>query len=157
MGRKKVDIKKRFWDKVDKSGECWNWIATRSGNGYGSIKYLGKDCGAHRVSWILASGEIPKGMFVLHRCDNPPCVNPKHLFLGTNADNMRDMQQKGRALGGTNRGEAHGRSVLKEKQVKEIRRIGKNKKYPQYKIAEMFSTSPQNISRILAKLRWKHI
>ena len=84
-----------FWEKVDKHAEggCWVWTGTRQVFGYGiSLRYRL----AHRVSWEIANGPIPDGLWVLHRCDNPPCVNPAHLFLGTQTENMRDMTAKGR-------------------------------------------------------------
>lgn len=84
-----------FWSKVDKTGECWVWVAGRFVTGYGAYR----NQGAHRVSWGLMNGPIPAGLFVLHRCDNPPCVRPDHLFLGTHTDNMHDKVAKGRASG----------------------------------------------------------
>lgn len=101
---RRVPLERRFWSKVDKSAGdsgCWLWMAARNARGYGCV---GRDVGrgywlAHRVSWELANGPIPDGLFVLHRCDVPSCVNPHHLFVGTNADNMRDMALKGRGRG----------------------------------------------------------
>lgn len=93
----------RFWARVEKRGpdECWPWTGYRDAKGYGQIALNRRTAeGAHRVSWALARGEIPDGIHVLHRCDNPPCCNPAHLFLGTHADNMWDMKAKGRASGG---------------------------------------------------------
>jgi hypothetical protein len=92
----------RFWSKVDKSGgpdACWNWMAksrSHSGNGYGNFNYNGKAAHAHRVAWELTNGPIPNGLFGCHKCDNPLCCNPAHLFLGTAKDNSADMHAKGR-------------------------------------------------------------
>lgn len=88
---------RRFWDKVDKSGECWVWLSATHSQGYGLFK-TGHNTQnyAHRVVWVLEYGPIPEGAFVCHSCDNPPCVRPEHLFLGTAADNMQDMVSKGR-------------------------------------------------------------
>lgn len=87
----------RFWEKVNKSGECWTWTAcTHHQWGYGHFRAGGKLVTAHRYSWELHNGPIPPGMRVCHRCDNPPCVRPAHLFLGTDADNAHDMIAKGR-------------------------------------------------------------
>jgi HNH endonuclease/Helix-turn-helix domain len=87
-----------FWGHVAKSDGCWEWTGIRTVAGYGRCGKGGVR--AHRVSYELTYGPIPDMMHVLHRCDNPPCVNPNHLFLGAQADNMRDMAQKGRARGG---------------------------------------------------------
>lgn len=99
-GPKPKPIAERFWPKVDKSGECWVWTASRDRTGYGKFGRGGGKRGwtkASRVSWEIHFGPVPDGLWVLHRCDNPPCVRPDHLFLGTCGDNNRDTASKGRA------------------------------------------------------------
>ncbi len=90
----------RFWEKVEIMGsrECWPWLSAVNQDGYGLFrtKSYGPMTGAHRIMWMLVNGEIPIGLSVLHHCDNPPCVNPDHLFLGTQQDNIQDMMDKGR-------------------------------------------------------------
>jgi hypothetical protein len=108
----------RFWEKVVKGPECWEWTAGKQYSGYGRFWLDGKKVGAHRHSWALENGPIPEGMHVLHRCDNPGCCNPAHLFLGTHADNVADMASKGRQQ----RGESNGKAKLTELEVRVLRR-----------------------------------
>jgi hypothetical protein len=97
-----VNWRKLFWDKVDTKGgkpsepdimTCWEWKAGRATRGYGQALYKGKQWRAHRLAWALYYGPIPKGMIIRHRCNNPPCCNPLHLQLGTNADNAMDAME----------------------------------------------------------------
>jgi hypothetical protein len=119
-----VTLEERFWAKVDKTDSCWNWLGGTNKQGYGKISYGGykneKSLAAHRVSYQLANGEIPEGMFVLHSCDNPRCVNPEHLFVGTRQDNVDDRERKGRNK--IMRGDRVGTSVLTNEQVAAIKR-----------------------------------
>ena len=111
----------RFWSKVKQTGGCWEWTGGNSGRkrGYGRFRINGGMTAAHRQAWKWCNArEIPNGLCVLHTCDNPPCVNPLHLFLGSQRDNVKDMDRKGRA----NRiyGEKHSRAKLTAVQVAEI-------------------------------------
>ena len=100
----RLSIAERFWSKVDKSGDCWEWTAHRTPLGYGRFN-TGDDFieGAHRMAWRLSNGPIPAGTEICHHCDNPPCVNPEHLFLGSHADNMGDAARKKRLPGNRTR------------------------------------------------------
>lgn len=93
---KVTPLEERVWARVDKSGECWIWTGTRYRRGYGSIWVAGRHKPVHRVVWELVNGPIPTDLQVCHHCDNPPCVRPDHLFLGTRSDNTIDCVRKGR-------------------------------------------------------------
>lgn len=97
----KATIEERFWSKVDRreADQCWPWLGSQDGRRYGQMSSGpggGSPIKAHRVSWIIANGPIPEGMNILHRCDNPPCVNPNHLLPGTQKQNIQDASERGR-------------------------------------------------------------
>lgn len=111
----------RFWAKVDRQGldECWPWTGSLvTGNRYGRFWLDGKIVTAHRMAFTFAVGPIPRGLHVLHSCDNPPCCNPAHLSVGTNAENTRQRDERGRRT--PPRGESHGRAKLTQAQVDAI-------------------------------------
>lgn len=96
MSRYGRPLADRFWSRVDRSGDCWTWTGALV-NGYGRIKVEGRSVLAPRIAWELTNGPIPTGLEVRHHCDNPPCVRPEHLALGTHAENMDDSRRRGRA------------------------------------------------------------
>ena len=147
-------IQERFEAKFTKSDGCWEWEAGKFQGGYGSIKIAGRQHQAHRVAYQLYVGEIPEGMCVCHRCDNPSCVNPAHLFLGTKSDNMRDCENKGRRAHPS--GEKHGRSKLTEEQVIEIR-ARRSEGARNIDLAKEFGVSRPTISHIVCYSEWKSI
>ena len=146
---------KRFWDKVDFGNplSCWPWTASLNTSGYGQIRIDGKNVAAHRLVWESAFGELPAGMNVCHRCDNPPCVNPNHLFLGTQSDNMRDCATKDRA--NKPKGSAVHTSRLTADDVENIRANAMN--LTQVALAELFGVSQASVSAILRRETWRHV
>lgn len=145
----------RFEANVQKSDGCWVWMGRLTRRGYGSVlsaRPKRRAMAAHRISWELYRGPIPEGMLVLHRCDYPPCVNPDHLFLGTVADNNRDMVEKGRST----RGERHPKARLKACDVLEIRRLSESGATNQA-VATMFGVSDSTIDAIRNRRRWNHV
>ena len=97
-GSMRKTVEERFWKNVRKGPGCWEWSANKNDAGYGRFWICRKGVRAHRFSLELHKGKIPEGMFVCHHCDNPGCVKPDHLFVGTQSDNMHDMQSKGRKI-----------------------------------------------------------
>lgn len=147
-------LKIRFENKFKKTKKCWLWTAAVDSCGYGRIYMDGENQTAHRVSWVLYKGKIPNGIHVLHKCDVPNCVNPKHLFLGTHKDNMDDRDKKGRL--GERSGENNGRSKLKRMDVLSIRKM-LLKKYGQRVISKMFNVSVSTIKSIKSKRTWTKV
>ena len=128
---------------------CWMWEGSVSGNGYGQIGENYKVFSSHRISYELHVGPIPAGMFVLHKCDVKTCVNPEHLFLGTQADNVADMKNKGRC----NKGEDRPQAKLTEANVIAIRADTR----PQRKIAEEYEVDQALIWKVKHRKAWSHV
>lgn len=158
MARTKLTLAERFARHVQPGApdDCWLWTGSLNTNGYGSI-YNGRRRGqgkrgvaAHRVAWELAHGTIPPAMGVLHRCDNPPCVNPSHLFLGRQRENVRDMMEKGRD--GFS-GERNPHARLTDAQIQEIRTSTE----PGRAIAKRLGVSCPTISEVRRRKLWKHV
>lgn len=144
----------RFWARVDTTGECWRWLGNKGSTGYGVVKVRNGRELAHRVAWELDNAlQIPDGMFVCHRCDNPICVRPSHLFLGTPRDNTRDMLQKGRNV--RLAGVAHPRARLTEAQVLEIRKRYRRGSAPV--LATEFGVHANTILRVVHGQRYGDI
>lgn len=150
----------RFLAKIDVRGpgECWEWTAYRTVQGYGRHHWEGQPRGAHRVAWMMLRGPIPDGLHVLHHCDNPPCCNPDHMFLGTNEDNIRDMERKGRrGSGGGIRGEKNVRTRLTDAQALEIKRRSLSEGHRRCVLAAEFDVSATTIYDIVSGRRWTHL
>jgi hypothetical protein len=142
----------RFWAKVEKTETCWLWRAAGHKSGYGNFYNGTRAEGAHRVAWAIANGPIPEGMSVLHHCDNPPCVNPAHLFLGTAKENGIDCQAKGR----TTRGERNAHARLTTPEVRDIRRLVRSG-ISQRRVAAQFNVHFGTVSDIIRRRRWAHV
>lgn len=138
----------RYVQKDDPSG-CWLWTGSMSRN-YGQIGRHGRPLLAHRAAWELAHGDIPNGLYVLHRCDNGRCVNPAHLFLGTQRDNIRDMVAKGRDRF---TGERAYQAILTTEQVRTIRCSTESARA----IAKRLGVAFQTISDVRRRKNWKHV
>jgi len=157
LSRTYDDLATRFWNKIDKSrgdDSCWTWTGYCKSDGYGVIGIRGKttEC-THRVAYTLCVGTIPDGMQILHQCDNPPCCNPAHLFLGTQADNIADMVNKGRTV--HTKGESHPLAKLTVSQVEEIRTQFTGARGEKVAFARKFNVSPCTIRDILNGSHWK--
>lgn len=144
----------RFWAKVNKTNDCWLWTACKV-SGYGAFGMNGTHYKAHRVSFIMHNGDIPEGYDVCHSCDNPLCVNPHHLFAGTEADNMRDMKNKNRNNSCKGEGNAHAK--LKEQDVITIRNEYAKGGATTRELASRYGVTSSTISAITRRLKWRHV
>lgn len=159
----------KFWAKVDKTDSCWLWTASKRYKGYGAFTYRKNgrviQGRAHRYSYELHKGEIPLGLFVLHECDTPSCVNPAHLFLGTNEDNVKDMMTKGRHISGGTlcgnngkwpRGEKHHAAKMNPSKIQELKTLRANgSSYTD--LSTRFNIGLSTIFKILKGRTWKQI
>jgi hypothetical protein len=136
---------------------CYLWEGPVRSKEYGNLKYAGRNQGAHRVAWQLANGPIPEGLLVLHRCDTPLCLNPKHHFLGTNTDNMRDMVAKGRSKHPHTPGERNGRALLSEDDVRAIRALYKTRNVTLLELGERYGVHLATIHLIVSGKSWTHV
>lgn len=141
---------------IRKNG-CWEWSGCRNNKGYGQLRVDGHKEQAHRVAYDLVIGDIPEDMLVLHRCDNPCCVNPQHLFLGTYQDNVDDMIEKGRDAYGDCWGERNGQSKLTEDKVMQIRQLLNEDNRSAREIGELFNVSKGAIMDIKSGRRWRNV
>lgn len=152
------DIHDRFWSKVKKTSQCWEWTGAIYGRGYGhfGIKINGKHktVASHRLSYEIHFGKIPIGLDIMHSCDNPPCVNPSHLSTGTRSQNMKDAFDRGRGVINIDRGEKSSHHKLTDEEVREIRRL-----YPKIiknktEIGRRFNISRATIRQIVTRQTW---
>jgi len=147
-------FEERFWEKVRKTGSnsCWQWLAGKDHFGYGRIRVENINRVASSLSWEMHKGKIPKGSCVLHSCDNPECTNPKHLFLGTRADNVSDMMSKKRHR--SLPGESNPNRKLTLKIVQKIRKEYSSRLFFQKDLAKKYEVSQAQISWITSNKGW---
>jgi predicted XRE-type DNA-binding protein len=140
----------RFWTKARRDGDCWRWRAGSMSHGYGCFHIQGRALYAHRVAYLLTYGHLPEKGSICHRCDHPWCINPAHLFAGSQADNLADMARKGRSA----RGERNAHARLTAEDVAEIRRLSRMSHVTQAELARRFGVQRPAISRIISGTRW---
>ncbi len=140
----------RFFRQVNKTNTCWNWTGYQKPPwGYGQLHFNGRTAYAHRFSYLYHFGELPTGLCVCHTCDNPQCVNPEHLFLGTRKDNLQDMARKNRR-----KGEGNGCNKLTEQDVLYMRGLSSPNVI---NLSKQFNVHVQTVYAILYRKNWTHI
>lgn len=145
----KKSLREKFEERFYVTPGCWIWTHGTDSHGYGKITYKSVTAKAHRVSYSLYISDIPAGLHILHKCDNPICVNPDHLFMGTHADNMRDKTKKGRAIG-AHAGESHHKAKLTVEKVLRIREDARNTT----QIAREYNVDRKTIDAVLSRKSW---
>ncbi len=155
---KKSTIRKRFWSKTSRIGECLIFTGYKDQAGYGIFRFNGKLEKAHRVAYQLMGSKISPGLHVCHKCDNPSCVQPTHLFIGTHMDNMRDMVRKGRNVSPDIKGVDRYNALLTPEAVKEIREAFKRPyRGLQKDLVEKYNVSRATIYKVVHRKTWNHI
>lgn len=155
-----MDLAGRFWSKVDRTGDCWEWKGARNQSGYGWFSVGSRLRRAHRIAYELTVGPVPSGMNVLHSCDNRACVRPEHLRVGTQRDNMADMDSRNRRFspfrGQVQAGESNRQARLSEDDVREIRRL-REAGGSLRDIAAQYGVSETNVCGIARRRFWAHV
>ena len=151
-GRAKIDEFDTFWGKVKKTDYCWEWTASKT-YGYGQFVFNKKHYRAHRFSWGIHFGDIPAGLIVCHKCDNPSCVRPDHLFLGTTKDNVSDKLSKGRHRFGRSYGPKNHAVKVKEIDASKVINLF-NSGLRVREIAPMFCVGKSTVSNIIRRQHW---
>lgn len=153
----------RFWSRVQKTDGCWIWTAAHKPEGYGKMWMNGKLESAHRISWILTRGPIPDGLWVLHKCDNPPCVNPDHLYIGYRKENGRDAAERHRIPYGKDAyfskcvGEKNFNARCTDQIVRDIRAKYVPRKFGLWRLSKFFGLPRTTIGNIVNRRTWKHV
>lgn len=153
-------LSERFWPKVKKTDGCWIWTGATTYGGYGVINSGGRNgkiIRAHRLSWILHHGPLADNIDICHTCDNPPCVNPAHLFTGTAKTNAADMLSKGRARGGAPRGEQHPQTKFTNEQILSLRTSYATGEISIRALARQYGVDKKSIQQIVRRRTWTHI
>jgi len=148
-------IERLFSNASKKDTGCWEWTKCRDPYGYGVIRINSSNFRAHRLSWVATHGHMAQEFCVLHKCDNPSCINPEHLFLGTHQDNARDCAQKMRQA--RPKGESNGQSILTEKKVRLLREFYTELLPKQNSLAKIAGVAPSSISQVLNRKAWSHV